>query len=155
MLSLQDAYYHTVHDYPGGADSLAPRMSPAKSPSQLANEARPPANNQAKAGLISAAQLVELTGDKRLAISFAARCGGYFLPLPAIDLDLPPGEVMSALSRTAKEFSDLVAKVTEVSADANISDNELRSVEREATELMSALYGLMQVLVEQHAAAQR
>ena len=155
MLSLQDAYYHTVHDYDGGPDSLAPRLSPSKSPSQLANEARPPEGNNAKAGLITAAQLVELTGDKRLAISFSARCGGFFLPYPAMDLELRPREVLPALSRTAKEFGDLVAKVTEVAIDGDISDNDLKQVDKEAIELMGALYGLMRVLVEQHAASKR
>lgn len=153
MLSLQDAYYHTIHDHPGGVAALAPRLSPPKSQMQLYAEARPPVGGYAKAGLITAAQLVELTGDKRLAIAFCARSGGYFLPHPAIDVDLAPADVLPALSRTAKEFGDLMAKVTEVASDGNISDNDLKQVEKEAIELMSEVYALMRVLVDQHAAA--
>lgn len=151
-LSLLDAYYHTIHDYPGGAESLAPRLSPKKTATQLCHEARPPEGNAAKAGLITSAQLVALTGDKRIVHSFCAHAGGMFLPLPANLVELERGKLLPALGMLAKEFGDVIAKVSEAYADQNISDNDLRGVEKEATELMAALHHTLQVLSDQHQA---
>lgn len=153
-LSLQDAYYHTIHDHAGGADALAPRLSPPKSPGQLCHEARPPEGSSAKAGLLTAAQLVDLTGDKRIVHAFCARAGGMFLPLPTVD-PLGGENLLSAVGRLAAEFGELVGTITQVSADGQIKLNEMRQVEKEATDLMAALHQALQLLADQHKSAKR
>lgn len=149
-MSVLDAAYHLVNSYPGGACSLAPRLYPAKSASTLSNEVRPPEGSTAKLGIETAAQITELSGNTIIAQAFCQRAGGFFLPLPQSSL-VARGEVFKALSALAKEFGDVVAKVTEVSGDGRISDNDLRAVKKEAFELMGALQHALQVITDLNA----
>jgi len=58
-----DAAYHTVHDYPGGAEALAPRMG--MSAAVLRNKVNP--NNTTHHLTYAEAQrIVALTGDVRM-----------------------------------------------------------------------------------------
>lgn len=148
-MSIQDAAYHTVHAYPGGAVSLAPRLYPPKSASQLSHEVRPPEGSAAKLGIETAMQIVELSGNHSIVHAACARVGGMFVPLPS--REAAPGEVFPALSKLAKEFGDVVAKIAEVAADGQISTNDLRAVSKEAAELMGALQQALQVLTDLHA----
>jgi hypothetical protein len=75
-MNILDAAYHTVHDYPGGASALAPRLG--KSHATLSHEVRPPANSQAKLGLRDAQRIMALTGDYRILQAQAAELG-FFL----------------------------------------------------------------------------
>lgn len=149
-LSVSDAALHTVHGYPGGATSLAPRLLPPKSATTLSHEVKPPEGGSAKLGLETAMQLMDLTGNTLIAQAVAARAGGMFVPMPSATVC--NSEVFPALSRLAKEFGDVVAKVTDVAADGSISDNDLKEVVKEAGELMGALQGALQVLTDMHAA---
>ncbi len=149
-MSIQDAAYHLVNAYPGGATSLAPRLFPNKSATTLSHEIRPPDGSFAKLGLETAAQLTQLSGNTIIVQAFCERAGGVFVPLPQAG-HTGDGEVFKALSKLAKEFGDVVAKVTEVSSDGRISDNDLRAVKKEAFELMGALQQALQVLINMNA----
>lgn len=147
-LSVLDAAYHTVHEYPGGAEALGSRLSPPKSGTTLSHEVRPPAGNAAKLGVMTAVQIVALTGDHRIAYAFCAQAGGMFVPL--VSHENSPASVLSSVSGLAKEFGDVVAAITSSAADGGITLNELRRIEREAVELMSALQSAMRAARELH-----
>lgn len=149
-MSVIDAAYHVVNSYPGGATSLAPRLYPPKNAATLSHEVRPPDGNSAKLGLETAAQLTELSGNTLIVQALCARVGGVFLPLPS-NHHTSGGQVFEALSSLAKEFGDVVAKVSEVSGDGRVSDNDLRAVKKEAFELMAALQHALQVLTDLNA----
>lgn len=149
-MSVLDAAYHLVNSYPGGATSLAPRLYPAKNATTLSHEVRPPDGNSAKLGLETAAQLTELSGNHLIVQAFCARAGGVFVPIPS-QQHATGLQVFEALSSLAKEFGDVVAKVTEVSCDGRISDNDLRAVKKEAFELMGALQHALQVITDLNA----
>lgn len=148
-MSILDAAYHTVHSYPGSAASLAPRLKPAKSATVLLHEIRPPVGSSAKLGIETAAQLVDLSGDRAIVHAMCARAGGMFVPLPSEAV--AHSQVFPALSRLAKEFGDVIAKVTDVAADGRISDNDLRAVGKEAAELVGALHQALQILTDMNA----
>lgn len=147
-LSVLDAAYHTVHNYPGGSEALGLRMSPAKSGTTLSQEVRPPVGCTAKLGINTAAQIIDLSGDYTIAHAFCARVGGMFVPLPQVDGTNT--KVLPAVSRLAAEFGQLVAQVTDVADDGRVSLNELRQVERKATELMVALQSTLAVIRAMH-----
>jgi hypothetical protein len=133
-MQLLDAAYHTVHDYPGGAPSLAPRMG--KSPHSLNHEVT--GSGSAKLGLADAAKLCMLTGDYRVLHAFAESCGHLCVPLPDLEQQVS-GDVLMHLAASSTEFADLCSEVCRSVGDGRISDNELESIERERTELLAQL----------------
>lgn len=133
-MQLLDAAYHTVHDYPGGAPSLAPRMG--KSPHTLNHEVT--GNGSAKLGLVDAAKVCQLTGDYRILYAFADSCGHACVPLPT-DTAAEPGAVLEQLARASGEFADLCYEVIQSANDGSISDNELDRISSERLDLMGAL----------------
>lgn len=152
-MSVEDAFYHSVHDYPGGAECLATRLSPKKSATTLCHEAKPPEGSSAKAGLITAVQVMEHSGDLRILHAVCARMGGMFVPLPSALVT--SDNILEAVGRLASEFGDLVGTITKVSSDGDISINDMKAVQKEAGELMAALNHAMQVLTDQHQADQQ
>ena len=133
-MQLLDAAYHSVHDYPGGAPSLAPRMG--KSPHTLNHEVT--SSGSSKLGLADAAKICQLTQDYRILYAFAEACGHVCIPMPA-DSAADAQGVLHQMAETSREFSELCAEVCSSAADGHISDNELERIGRERMDLMGAL----------------
>lgn len=152
-MSIMDAAYHTVHSYPGGAEALATRLDPRKSGTLLSHEVRPPVGHTAKLGVETAMQIVDLTGNPAIVHAVCSRAGGVFVALPSEQLR--DDQVFPALSRLAKEFGDVVAKITEVAADGRVSDNDLRALNKEAMELVGAMHQALQILTNMNAELRR
>lgn len=132
-MNIDDAAYHTVHDYPGGAAALAPRLG--KSSTSLSHEVRPPAGNMAKLGLRDAQRIMALTGDYRMLHAQAAELGQFVLPLPQV---AQSDGSMQHLAELAREFGDVVSTIGSVLADGRVTDNEMRGLERQWGELVAA-----------------
>lgn len=144
--SILDAAYHVVHDYPGSAPSLAPRLN--KSPTTLCHEVT--ATGTAKLGLLDAVKVSDLSGDLRILQAWATHAGQMLVPLPT--LARQSDECLARVSSTAKEFSDLLAAASTSLADGQVSDNELGRIEREAGELFAAVHALMVAVRERNQA---
>jgi len=133
-MNIDDAAYHTVHDYPGGAAALAPRMG--KSASSLSHEVKPPANSTAKLGLRDAQRIMVFTGDLRILQAQAAELGQLCLPMPTVsDAGDQSAEHLSALAR---EFADVLSDVAMTLADGKVTDNEMARIERSFGEMVAA-----------------
>lgn len=132
-MDVLDAAYRTVHGYPGGAVSLAPRMG--KRPATLSHEVRTPVGSTAKLGLLDAITIMEFSGDLAIMHAMASRMGGMFIPLKAsADAD---GDVSNRVGRVAQEFAELMAEVLGNAADGVITANELRRIQACWGELMA------------------
>lgn len=141
-MSLQDAFFCVVHDYPGGAVSLAPRLG--KSPTTLSHECT--RTGTAKAGLLDAEKITLLTGDLRILETFAMDCGQMIVPLPDAVM-VADNDCMLRLADSAREFGELCKEVaTDLSNDGKISDNELRRIDKETGELIASLHALRESL---------
>lgn len=138
-MNLLDAAYHTVHDYPGGAGSLAPRLG--KAPSTLSNEVRPPILGTAKLGFLDAIKIAELTCDMRIPAAVAAHFGKRLVDLPDVCHDGADSAVMR-LGFVGKEFGDVCSSVSMALNDGSITPNELKVIDREMGELVSEIMGL-------------
>lgn len=149
-MSLRDAAFNTVHDYPGGAVSLAPRVG--KTPSSLSHEVT--ATGTAKLGLLDAEKIVILTGDLRILEAFATDCGQMLVPLPSA-IVLSTDDCMLRLADTAREFGELCKEVGGDLADGKISDNELRRFHKERSELIASLQALGESLARRNAESKR
>lgn len=137
-MNVLDAAYNVVHDYPGGATSLAPRLP--KRADVLSHEVA--GHGTAKFGLKDAVKVTELTGDLRILHAFALQCGQMCVPLPT-DASSSQDEVLQALGQASKEFADLCTEVCRDMGDMVISDNERVRIEREAGELVAMLHELL------------
>ena len=148
MSEVLDAAFNLVHDHPGGAASLAPRV--AKNPATLCHEVT--AAGTAKLGLETAVKLSVLTQDQRILNAFAAACGCLVFPMPAVQ---PGGaDAMHRVASLANEFGDVVRVVADAAADGRISANELAKVEREWGDLVACGQALVAHLRGVHEAQQ-
>lgn len=146
-MNLLDAAYNLVHDYPGGSESLAPRLG--KSPTSLSHEVK--ATGTAKLGLLDAEKATVLTGDLRILVAFATNCGQMLVPLPSIDAR-EGDDCMKHLGGAVKEFGDLCTEVASDLADGRISDNELRRIDAECGQLIAAVHALRGSLAQRNKA---
>src|SRR5690606_19490891 len=81
-MNVLDAFYHTVHDYPGGAESLAPRMG--MTPAILNNKADPKKEHN-KPLLVDADNIMGLTGDFRILQALNHKHGYLMVKAPDAD----------------------------------------------------------------------
>lgn len=145
MMNLLDAAYHVVHDYPGGAASLAPRMG--KGVSSLSHEVT--ATGTAKMGLIDAEKITQLTGDLRILLAWAGNAGMMLVPLPA-EAGAPSKDAMLRLSTVAIEFAEMCAEVASSVGDNHVTDNELSRIDRECGELIAGVHAMRTTIASIH-----
>jgi len=145
MNQIQDAAFHTVHDYAhGGARALSLRMGFCAS--SLSHQVR--SAGFAKLGLVDAAKLVVLTGDARILHAFAEVTGHLVVPLPAAGDE---GATSQRVGELAREFADVVTGTLDALADGRITPNELARVQKEWGQLVScgaALMGQLTAMAE-------
>ena len=146
-MDLRDVAANVVHDHPGGAPSLAPRVG--KNATTLAHELN--GTGAAKLGLLDAEKITLRTGDLRILEAFALNCGQMLVPLPdgAESLD---HDCMGRMAITAREFGDLCTAVSSGLADGVISDNELARIDRECGELMASIRTLREAVARRNQA---
>lgn len=144
-MNTLDAAFNLVHDYPGGAESLGPRVG--KNATTLNHELK--RTGTAKLGLDTAEKITLMTGDLRILQAFATNCGQMLLPLPCIDSQ-PVDDCMAKLGDTAREFGELCQEVAQDLADGSISDNEMRRIDRASGELIATLHSLRESLARRN-----
>lgn len=146
VMSVSDAAYNVVHDYPGGAAALQLRMGK----SNLSGEVNPNVKT-AKLGIEDAVALQILANDYRILYAMAADCR-HFLPVPMPDgLEQSDEQCIKTVSELVKESADVVTATVESLADGEISDNDLARFDRECGELMVKVQQLRQQLATKHA----
>ncbi len=143
-LSLLDAAYCVVHDYPGGAASLAPRMG--KGASSLSHEVT--ATGTAKLGLLDAEKITQLTGDMRILSAFAGNAGMMLVSLPECSEGGLSKDAMTRLSEVAMEFAQMCAAVAGSVADGHVTNNELLQIDRDCGELISSVYAMRKAVAQ-------
>ena len=134
-MDVLDAARHLVQNYPGGAESLAPRLT-KKSPVTLRHEVNPPQDSTAKLGLRTAVEMTQVSDDFAILNQFAADCNAIVLRLPA-NLD-PDAQVAQQTAQLAQEFAELMGEIAVSTADRTISDNEMARIQRNWSDLVNA-----------------
>ena len=155
---LLDSAFNLVNDYPGGAASLAPRMTVRdkvsgqeikKSASTLAHEVR--AQGTAKLGWLDLVKMVDLSNDDGPLLAWARhrRLGVYPLP-EGFDPDSGTGQTLAQLLNS---LSALVASVTAADADGVITANELIDADRKFGELSAIGLEMLKGMQRKHEAS--
>lgn len=149
-----DAARYLMRAYPGGADSLAPRLD--KSATTLRHEVA--AHGAYKLGLLDAEAMTQMAAEQHvpnaLAIlhSVAANCGAMVIALP--DGHATSEATYEALAAAAKSFAEFVAVAAQAPADGRVTGNELRDVDRELGALIACAHRVRGGLAAMHAAEQ-
>lgn len=147
-MNILDAAFNVVHDSPGGAESLAPRIG--KNATTLNHELK--RTGTAKLGLDTAEKITLVTDDLRILQAFATNCGQMLLPLPSIDVQ-PGDDCMAKLGDAVREFGELCQEVAQDLSDGTISDNEMRRIDRASGELIASLHALRESLSRRNLAS--
>lgn len=146
-MNLRDAAYLLVHAYPGGAESLAPRMG--KSATTLSHEVK--GTGTAKVGLLDAELMTEMTGNLGILTAWATNAGQMLVPLPE-SISAAGGDCMLRLGDSAREFGELCREVAADLADGAITDNELARIDKECGALIASLHALRESLAARNQA---
>lgn len=163
-MNVQDAAYHTVHDYPGGAEALGPRIGKRgtslsaevqmRAPREVAGDEA--AGSRPKFGLLDAVKVMQLSGDHRVFFAIASELRYVAVPLP--DAHACAGLCARSVAAVAEEFAQLMQEVAVDVADGRVTDNELARVERRWGELVAAGQQLLKAMSDMnsnHKAARR
>ena len=139
-MSIEDAIYHTVHNYPGGVTALAARMG--VSPNTLTHKANP--NNATHH--LHPAELVamqQLSGNAAVLHAMAAALGYTCIPAVA---DQSGGDPVDAFMLQAAAQGKYVAAVADAMRTPTPTPNEVSRVARLAEDLIDTTTALLSVL---------
>ena len=138
-----DAFYHTVHDHPGGAESLAPRMG--ISASVLRNKADPKKDCN-KPLLADADKIMDLTGDYRVMKALAHKHGFLLVRAPencTVESDMSVLEHVTGLMVAQGKFAQ---EIHTALADGALSANEMTKIEEVGQTFMTEVMEIQQRL---------
>ena len=154
-MTPQDALRQMAKAYPGGYESLAPRVG--KTPEVLRKELS--GDPKFKLGLSTSLLISELCIEVKSAHCFdfvnaAAADGGGFVRLPVVEMAAPVC-VHRSISSVTTELSHVVTATLDGDADGHISDNDMASIGKEIADARAALQQLEQAIEAKHAAGKR
>lgn len=136
-MNVQDAAYGTVHDYPGGSESLAPRIG--MSAAVLRGKVNPN-NDRNLLSLAEADKAMGVTGDFRILHALAAQHGFVLTPMePSESVD-----VTVAMLSAAAAKGDLATVIGRALQDGLITGNELADIGRACAALHARIVGVAQ-----------
>lgn len=137
-MNITDAAYAVAHDYPGGTESLGPRMG--TSGAMLRNKTNPN-NTTHHLTLAEAFRMTEMANDDRILEAWARARGKVLMDVPAAE-NCADGEVIEMMSESMKTFGDIGAAITDTFADGRVEAHEARRVRDVIWTHLSKLFGL-------------
>lgn len=148
-MNVDDAAYAVVHDYPGGASALAPRMG--MSAAVLCSKVNPNTKTH-HLTLREAQKITVLTGDPRILQAQALETNRLVLDAPTDDdeaaSDMAVLELVAAVWGTQ---GDLGATIHQAFADGVMKDAEFQRVKEaggKAQTMIAALLRRLESMVE-------
>lgn len=126
-MNTADAAYAVAHDYPGGTDSLAPRIG--MSGALLRNKVNQNQNIN-HLTLAEAVRLTDVTNDERILEAWATERNAVVVHLP-VATEAPDNEelLVKFMSLTA-HYGDLVKRHQEATEDGEVDDGEMADLRR-------------------------
>lgn len=154
-MTPQDALRHMAKNYPGGYESLSPRLG--KTPEVLRKELS--GDVKFKLGLATATLISELCIEANSPhchdfVNAIAADGGGFIRLPVIEMS-EVACIHRSISSVTTELSHVVTATLESEADGVISDNDLVRIQKEAAEALAAIQQLIQSVEAKNKAGKR
>lgn len=138
-MNITDAAYAVAHDYPGGTESLAPRLG--MSGAVLRNKVNPN-NTTHHLTLAEALRMSEITSDRRIAEAFARELGLVCIELPAPE-NCADADVIELMAQTWETNGDIGRQVNQTFADGRVEQHEVRKVRDRVWTHIRTLFGLV------------
>lgn len=139
-MTIADAAYHTVHDYPGGAVALASRTG--GNAAVLSHKVSPTCGTH-HLSLDEAARIMDLTGDHRILVAMCRRLG-YLDPIPAVAYEgIADDALLDLVTRMHAESGDVSRTLSTALADGRITQPECDDLAVQAQEAMTAIAALV------------
>ena len=123
-MNVLDAAYRTVHDYPGGAESLAPRLS--MNPRVLCSKVNPSITTH-RLALDEADRIIGLTGNPLILQALAASNSYGLYRIEAIESHAPVSVLDLALGE-AEAQGEFAHEVRAALADGVITESEYKRI---------------------------
>lgn len=143
MSSVLDAVYHTVRNYPGGAEALATRMG--CSANVLRNKVSPNKDTH-HLRLDEAVAMMALTGDAQVLYAMADELG-YFVS-PAIGLEeFSNTDLLVEFNRLYQGIGQFAAHTNTSVADGKIDDKERRALFRDVLTSTGQMHAIFRQLM--------
>lgn len=154
-MTPQDALRQMAKAYPGGYESLAPRVG--KTAEVLRKELS--GDVKFKLGLSTATLISELCIEANTPhchdfVNAIAADGGGFVRLPVIESS-DNACVHRSISSVTQELSHVVMATMDGDADGVISDNDLTRIHKEAAEALAAVQQLIQAVEAKNKAGKK
>lgn len=136
-MSPQDAIHHVVHDFPGGAEALAPRIGRGAQVlrNKVTLEGVAGVRRSHEPTLADVAAITRITGDLRVLDALAAEVGAVVLRLPVID-SLGDAALLDMVLAVNDEYGQACAALRDGLADGEIDRQEFARIERETLEVV-------------------
>lgn len=133
-MDVEDALYHVVHDYKGGAESLAPRMGLASSTLQSMASPKIPTHGWS---LRRFRQVIALADDLRPLHALCEEFGGVFIQTAGFK-GLSDTALLETMTKLGKEFGDVCQAMHAALADSKVSEREVAEFRQQLYELNQA-----------------
>ncbi|KAF1064917.1 phage regulatory CII family protein [Burkholderia gladioli] len=138
-MNILDAAHKVIHGYPGGCESLAPRLGMA--PQVLRNKANP----NTESHHLTLTNVVEATelADNDLILETWARERGYVLvKMPTAD-NCSDGEVVELMAKVWETNGDIGREITRTFEDGRVERHEVVRVQGATWKHIQVLVGLV------------
>ncbi|WP_255504190.1 YmfL family putative regulatory protein [Caballeronia sp. EK] len=126
-MNITDAAYAVVHDYPGGTESLAPRLG--MSAAVLRNKVNPN-NTTHHITLAEAVRTTDITGDERILTAWAVDRNAVVVHLPEPSSEPDNEELLEKFLKLTSHYGALAKRHQEATQDGEVDDEEMADLRR-------------------------
>lgn len=142
-MNTRDAAYHTVHDYPGGSESLGPRVG--INSAVLRNKVNVNTPREEKRHHLTfeeAQRIVAFTGDLRMLQSWAHAEGCLLVKAPdgASECDM---SVLESVTGSVMDHGGFIGSIHKSLVDGDLTQEEMGEIEEMANHAMTAIVTLL------------
>lgn len=133
-MNVSDAAHATVHDYPGGAISLAPRVG--MNPTVLNSKVNPNTSTH-HLTLHEAQRIMALSGDHRILRAQNEELG-YLPPIQRVEVAVSDAALLETYTRLMSELGEFSTKFHQALQDGKLTIKEVDGLQTEMLEFFGA-----------------
>jgi hypothetical protein len=138
-VNITDAAYAVAHDYPGGTESLAPRIP---MPGAVLRNKVNANNTTHHLSLAEAFRMTDLTDDERILEAWARHRGKILIEMPEPE-NCADADVIELMAKTWETNGDIGREVNQTFADGRVEAHEVRRVKDRVWDHIRTLFGLV------------
>jgi hypothetical protein len=126
-LNILDTAHAVAHDYPGGCESLAPRIG--MSAAVLRSKVNPNTETH-QLTLVNAVRMTDVTGDERIIETWLADRNAVMVKLPEPSENPDNEEIIGKFMKLTVHYGSLAKRFQEATADGEVDEQEMADLKR-------------------------